>query len=129
MKTALFVNIDSKSFTGYWNGKPRTFKPGESAPLPEYLARHFAKHLTNSILIGKGLEKSTSPKFPEQVPQFMEVFKQCCLITESSERSEDEIAADPNKKTIADVHSDISASDSPVIPPSEDDEDYDVGTK
>jgi len=30
--------------------------------MPDYLARHFAKHLANRELLKKGLEKDTSPK-------------------------------------------------------------------
>lgn len=83
MKTALFINFTEKEFTGYWDGKGRTYKPGQSEYMPDYLAQHFAKHLTNRELLSKddrgrakypGGERSTSPKKPEDVPLFMELF-------------------------------------------------------
>lgn len=77
MNTALFINIDTIPFTGYWNGKPKTFKPGQEKYMPDFLARHFAKHLTNKLLHDAGKDTCTSPKFPEQVPAFMELFNRC----------------------------------------------------
>lgn len=62
MKTALFTNFSTEAFTGFWNGKGRTFNPGQALYLPDYLARHFAKHLTNRELLKLGKERDTSPK-------------------------------------------------------------------
>lgn len=62
MKTALFTNFSDKVFEGYWNGKPRVFQPGQSLYMPDYLAKHFAKHLANRELLRIGLERDTSPK-------------------------------------------------------------------
>lgn len=76
MKTALFTNFSTTPFTGYWNGRGKTFAPGQSSYMPDYLAAHFAKHLTNRELLAKGLERSTSPKKPEEVSEFMELFNQ-----------------------------------------------------
>src|SRR6185436_15033421 len=72
--TSLFINVGSKPFTGYWDGKARTFKPSEQMWMPDFLARHYAKHLTNQLLLEDGKETMTSPKRPEQVPAFMEIF-------------------------------------------------------
>lgn len=95
MKTALFFNFTSNPFTGYWDGKPKTFKPGEKVYMPEYLAKHYAKHLTNKVLLEQGKETATSPKFPEQVPQFMEIFNQACILEdESEEQDEAQLATD-----------------------------------
>lgn len=83
MKTALFTNWTDQEFIGYWDGKAKKFPPGASIYMPDYLARHFAKHLTNRELlrtdvngqpIHKDGEKMTSPKRPEEVPLFMELF-------------------------------------------------------
>lgn len=71
-ENSIFINYSSEAFTGYWNGKGRTFQPGETKLMPEYLAYHFARTLANRELIKLGKERSTSPKFPEQVPDFME---------------------------------------------------------
>lgn len=90
----MFFNFTSKPFTGYWNGKPKTFKPDEKKYMPEYLARHFAKHLTNQVLIEAGKETSTSPKFPEQVPEFMEVFNKAFICKESEEKPEIDVEID-----------------------------------
>lgn len=88
-KVALFINFTDEPFTGYWNGKPKTFKPGEKKYMPAYLAEHFAKHLANKVLEKKGDANSLasmSPKKPEQVPLFMELFNQACII----EKDQDE---------------------------------------
>lgn len=95
MKTALFFNFTDKPFTGYWDGKPKTFKPGTKVYMPQYLAEHYAKHLTNKVLLEQGKETSTSPKFPKQVPEFMNVFKKACILDEESEeKTEAEVAID-----------------------------------
>ncbi len=83
MQSALFTNFTKEEFTGYWNGKGKTFEPGQSMWMPDYLAKHFAKHLTNRELVRtdkrgravyKGGENMTSPKKPEDVPIFMKLF-------------------------------------------------------
>lgn len=74
MKTVLFTNFSTESFTGYWDGKPKKFEPGQSVYMQDYLANHFAKHLVNRELLKLGFERSTSPKRPEDVPEFMELF-------------------------------------------------------
>lgn len=74
MKTALFTNFSTEPFTGFWDGKPKNFMPGASMYMPDYLAKHFAKHLTNRELLKVGKERSTSPKKPNDVPEFMEMF-------------------------------------------------------
>ena len=90
MKTAIFKNITDKPFVGHWDGKKRTFLPGAQKLLPAYLAEHYALHLTNSILIEKGHITMTSPKKPEQVPLFMEIFETIC-IPQDTDDDEDEV--------------------------------------
>jgi hypothetical protein len=87
-KTALFTNFSNEEFIGYWDGKPKKFAPGQSLYMPDYLAQHFAKHLTNRELIKKGMERSTSPKFPIQVPEFMELFNRAYTPDETDELGE-----------------------------------------
>lgn len=82
--TSLFHNFDTESFTGYWNGKPHTFKAGEKKYMPSYLAEHFAKHLTNRILTRNGKELYCSPKKPQEVPAFWEIFTKACIKQEES---------------------------------------------
>lgn len=79
MTNATFFNFTDKPFTGYWDGKPKTFKAGAKQYMPAWLAEHFAKHLTNQVLIDNKQETYTSPKNPGQVPQFMSVFKKCFI--------------------------------------------------
>lgn len=83
MKTALFVNFTDQEFVGYWNGKGRKYPAGTSEYMPDYLARHFAKHLVNrellrtksdGSLIHKDGDKMTSPKRPEDFPLFTQLF-------------------------------------------------------
>ena len=94
MKTALFTNFTDYEFIGYWDGKPKKFAPGQSIWMPDYLAKHFAKHLSNRELlrldkngnpIYKDGEKMTSPKNPEQVPLFMELFNKAYTPDETEE--------------------------------------------
>jgi len=95
MKSALFTNYSDEAFTGFYNGKGKTVEPGDSWPCPDYIARNFAKKLANRELqrvkrdkdgeivrdsdgrpvrVIRDGEKYTSPKFPEQVPIFQELF-------------------------------------------------------
>lgn len=84
MKTALFTNFTEEEFTGFWDGKGKTYKPGQSQYMPSYLAEHFATHLVNrellrrdskgELLISSG-DKYVSPKHPEDVPVFMNLFQ------------------------------------------------------
>ena len=77
-----FHNFTSNVFTGYWNGKAYQFKPGIKKEYAKGIAEHFAKHLTNEVLTGRGLEAYTSPKKPSDVPQFMDIFNKALLIEE-----------------------------------------------
>lgn len=74
MSNATFINISDEPFTGWWNGVPKTFAPGQEKLMPAWLAEHFAKHLTNRELIKNGKETYTSPKNPRDVPEFMQIF-------------------------------------------------------
>ena len=96
MKTALFTNFTDADFTGYWDGKGKKFIPGQSLYMPDYLAQHFAKHLTNrellkvdrnGTLVYKDGEKMTSPKNPEQSPIFMKIFNQAYTPDEEEEEA------------------------------------------
>ena len=87
---ALFFNFTDKPFIGYWDGKAKTFAPGAKQYMEEWRARHYAKHLTNQVLLEEGKENSTSPKFPKQVPEFMEIFNKACIIEENQPEDQDE---------------------------------------
>lgn len=93
MQNATFHNFSIEAFTGYWNGKPKTFQPGEKVYMPAYLAEHFAKHLANRELIRAGKDTYTSPKFPRQVPVFMEVFNKA-YIPDTAPAANNEIDAE-----------------------------------
>ena len=81
MKYATFINFTEKAFTGYWNGRAYTFQPGQKKEhLNSAIAAHFAKHLSNQVLTDAGKEQYCSPKKPEEVPQFMEVFNKALFI-------------------------------------------------
>lgn len=94
MKTALFTNFTDQEFIGWWDGKSKKFAPGQSVYMPDYLAKHFAKHLTNrellrtdanGNLIHKDGDKMTSPKRPQDVPLFMELFNKAYQPDEEEE--------------------------------------------
>lgn len=84
MKTAYFHNFSSETFVGMWDGRKKTFKPGAKLLMPESLASHYATHLANRELIKLGEFTSTSPKKPDQVPKFKELFDKACIIDEDS---------------------------------------------
>lgn len=109
MQSSLFTNWTDETFTGYWDGKPKTFKPGESKYMPDFLARHFAKHLTNrellrekkdGTLVYKNGDKFTTPKFPEQVPLYMELFNKA--YTPEEAESEEVGSQDENLDELVD---------------------------
>lgn len=85
MKTSLFTNFSTEAFTGYWDGKPKTFAPGQSLYMPDYLASHFAKHLVNRELLKLGFERSTSPKRPADVPEYMDLFNKAVTPDEETD--------------------------------------------
>jgi len=78
----VFHNFTEAPFTGYWNGKPYTFKSGAKQAYPHLIARHFAKHLTNQVLTDSKKEEYTSPKKPDQVPVFMDIFHKAFIVEE-----------------------------------------------
>lgn len=49
------------------------------------IARHFAKHLVNRELIKKGKYTATSPKKPNEVPEFMAEFDKAFFVEEVAE--------------------------------------------
>lgn len=129
MKNALFTNFTDQEFTGYWDGKGRKFSPGQSLHMPAYLAQHYAKHLVNrellradkdGTLLHKNGDKMTSPKFPEQVPLFMELFNKACQI------EKDEVVGE--KTDDADVLVEVANKNADegnvqvVLPPDEEEE-------
>lgn len=84
MQNAKFTNFTDQDFIGHWDGKAKKIKAGQSIYMPDYLAKHFAKHLVNrellrkddnGNLIYKDGEKYTSPKKPEEVPTYMKLFE------------------------------------------------------
>lgn len=81
MQYATFINFTDKPFTAYWNGRPYTFKPGQKREhLNSAIAENFAKHLANQVLTEAGKEQYCSPKKPNEVPQFMEVFRKAFFL-------------------------------------------------
>lgn len=134
MKTALFTNFSDEAFTGYWDGKPKTFTPGQSLYMPDYLAQHFAKHLVNKELLSqkpdgtpkyKDGEKMTSPKRPEDVPIYMELFNKAYTPDEEEMVSaqEDPVEVAINTANRNRGESSQSADEPQIILPPEDDED------
>lgn len=80
---ALFTNWTDEDFVGYWNGRAIEIKAGKSKYMQDYLARHFAKYLTNRELLRTDKngnliyphgDKCTSPKDQDQVPLYNDLF-------------------------------------------------------
>ena len=93
-KVALFHNFSDEAFTGFWGGKPETFKPGKKKYMQAFLAAHYAKHLTNRELLKLGKETCTSPKVPEDVPDFWNMFQQACTMVSNDDVDADQAQAD-----------------------------------
>lgn len=111
MKTAKFLNWTDKPFTGYWDGKAQTVKPGQMLRLPEFLANHYATYLTNQELQASDdpLDESyTSPKNPDEVPRFMELFKKA-YIPETEEEKEDLSGPQTEAEVVEQPSSEIEA--------------------
>ena len=130
---ALFTNFTTEKFTGHWNGKPYVFQAGQAKWLPEFLARHFAKHITNqellrrdknnnNALIHPNGDKCVSPKKPEDVPQFMEIFNRAFTAQEpvegAKEKNEVDVAielANKNKEAKENPSTDLPTP-APAMP-------------
>jgi len=137
-KFATFTNFTNEEFVGYWDGRSKKFLPGQSLMMPDYMAKHFAKHLVNKELlrtdkggnlIYKDGDKMTSPKFPEQVPLFMKLFNQAYTPDESAvegpEKKEDidSIIEKANKKKTINKEQPQDPTQPQIVLPPEDDED------
>lgn len=105
VKTAKFVNFTSEPFKAWWNGKSKVYGPGQGASLEAGIAANHAKHLTNYVLLQMGKDKYTSPKFPEQVPDFMEIYNKAYFpevgideyVKERGEGEEQEVSKMPEE--------------------------------
>ena len=86
-----FHNFTEEIFTAYWDGKPYVFKAGARKSYSEGIARVFAKHLVNQELIKDKHERSTSPKKPEEVPLFMDLFNKAFIVEQGVEVDDLEI--------------------------------------
>lgn len=94
-KISKFTNFAEEEFTGYWDGRPHTFKSGQSKYIQDFKAKHFATALANRELLRIKLDEDgqivrdvlghpiflipngdtyTNPKKPEDVPQFMQLY-------------------------------------------------------
>ncbi len=126
--TALFYNFTDTPFTGYWDGRPHTFKAGEKVMMSANLAEHYAKHLTNKVLFERGQITYMSPKKPLEVPIFMEVFNKACIYSEetSEQSATDADIAIHNVKNISKVKTKVDTKPPQVIkiPKSDDDDDF-----
>lgn len=119
-QTAIFINISNKPFTGFWNGKAKTFQPGEKKFMPAYLARHYAKHLTNAMLLELGgkNEGYTSPKKPEGVPEFFNLFNKACIIQAQEEQDETEVEVDVlNQNAAAEPSMNMAGTPAKIVKP------------
>jgi len=80
MKRATFINFTKEPFTVHWDGRAKTVEPGEKLEnLNEAVAKVFAKHLANKVLLEQGHERAMSPKKPKEVSRFMEVFNKAFI--------------------------------------------------
>ena len=131
MKTATFHNFTTKPFTGYWNGKAKTFKPGERVAMEDWRAAHYAKHLANHVLLTSGSpsdENYTSPKRPDQVPRFKELFDRACVVDEASEEGDqsdaDMAIAAKNSPQPAPPAAGPGSEPQIIEPPADDEDDF-----
>lgn len=88
MKIVKFVNFTDEDFIGKWDGRSKLVKAHQELYMADYLAFHFGKHLTNRELTKAGLHNFTSPKKPEEVPQFMELFNKAVILDDHADDME-----------------------------------------
>lgn len=87
---AWFTNIDDEEFIVKWDNREYRFAPGDTKLLPGWFAEHCAKHLTNKLLLKTGspkMESYTSPKKPEDVPEFWNRFNKCFRVEGAKEEA------------------------------------------
>jgi len=122
---AIFTNFTDEEFEGFWDGRGRKYPPGKSEKMPDFLARHFAKHLTNKELlrtnkkgdlVHKNGDKMTSPKRPEDAPMFMELFNKAYTPIQEQEIIE-------TKQSLADMVEEVSEPSTGELQTPVDDED------
>ena len=126
---AKFVNFSDKIFTGYWNGKGKTYKPGQSEYMQAWKAEHFATGLANQILVERNREGElvipggdtfTSPKNPDQVPVFKGLFDQAFIPqkdedTDETSLDDEEIAENMNRQKPDTLKQAEISSDLPIV--------------
>ena len=56
-----FTNIGDEDFIGKWGGEEYLVKKGETKAFPGFLAKHFTKHLVDSLLIKRGVQEYSNP--------------------------------------------------------------------
>ena len=101
MKTVLFTNFSNEDIEVFWDGVGRKYKAGESKYLPDYLAEHSARLLTNRELLRLGQERSMSPKKPEDFPEYMKLFNKAYTPDENE-------APEAPKKNALDVEIEVA---------------------
>jgi len=95
-----FVNFTDEDFVGKWGGVPQLISAGQSVPMEDWRARHYAKHLINRELqrVVNGQEKYpngsklTSPRKPEEIPLWNELLAKA-IVTEGAKSVAPENAA------------------------------------
>ena len=106
-RVVIFKNFTTEDLVdACWDGRCRKVRAGQQIEVPFYMAEAFARKLVNrellrtkadGTLVYPGGEAATSPKFPEQVPMFINMFKQAVTEldqdTENDAEVESEIAA------------------------------------
>lgn len=87
--------------------------------MPEYLARHFAKHLSNKVLTAAGKDSACSPKKPEEVPLFMAEFNKAFQLQAGDDADDDlDVAIDLANKPKDEPSSNITTKPNKSIGPS-----------
>lgn len=101
MKTAVFINWSNEHFKHAWDSEVHNFPIDAKKRMPDWLAAHFAKHLTNRELIKAGHETETSPKDPSRSKLFMEFFNKAYI----EDITEDMTSV---RASIVDLNSDVT---------------------
>jgi hypothetical protein len=88
-----FLNIDSEDFIGYWDSKPYTIKAGETKFYPQFLAEHFAKHLSDKLMQERGMGLRDLAKRSQIVAQILSTAVLPASEPESEEAPEVQVVA------------------------------------
>ena len=97
-KSVLFRNWSNEDFTWTWDGTPFSFPAGREMYLQDYLADHFAKHLTDREMLKDGIELNYRTR-----PERLTYIEKCFVKDSAFDANSDALAEFENLNRNADI--------------------------